>query len=244
MKTAVQLGSGNKAVTLARAILLYTNDSGDGLATVHEIENNNLLPGTPLDRAGLENVVLSLTGSESSSRQILPERVLFVDATTLLWWCPSAIRPIYFRSGKQELDELTGKDVLHPALLFLAQSQKLFVWALAENERPTSDTPLCIAPYFNIYGTASMCIGNVRLPETLAATDANLLAWESAFFETNFTHSNYGGPLTALEGGHNALWTRMADCPTGYNGFPKNYLLPRDPVFTVSDALNKRTINA
>lgn len=238
MKTAVVLGSGQKTVTLSKGILLYTNDQGESLATIHEVENGNLLAGSPLDRNGLDNVVLSLTGSAASSRQLLPERALYVDATTLMWWCPSAIRPIYFKSGKPELDALSGKPVLHPALLFLAQAQKLSVWALAENQRPEGDTPLCIAPYFNIYSSASMCIGNVRLPETLAATTANLAAWEDAFFETNFTHSNYGKPIAAIEGGHNALWARMADCPEGYSGFPKNYLLPLSPVFTVSSALN------
>jgi PRTRC genetic system protein B len=211
MNTEFISGTGSRSLNLVKAILLYSSVNDDFLATVHDIETGQLLPGTPIDRDDLSTVVAKLSGQAQAGRSILPVRVLYSDAALLMWWCPASRRPIYFKSGKSELDSLSGQEVAHPPLVFLARSQSLFVWALQENERPVASTKLYVAPYFNIYEGGGMCSGNVRLPESLTPTEANLEAWGEAFFGTNFTHSNLGGgKLTAFPGGHNALWEKMA----------------------------------
>lgn len=244
MKTGVILGAKGQSLSLAKAILLYVSADGSAAATVHEVENGVILPGTLLDRGGLDNAILSLAGASGAVRQVFCERVLFSDATTLCWWCPANIRPIYFQSGKAELDEhLSGRDVLHPPLLFIAKAQDLSVWALGESKRPWGSTALYVAPYFNIYASAKMCTGNVRLPESLAPTQEILEAWEEAFFGTNFTHSNNGGkPLTKFSEGISAMWKMLATSALDGNWqfSCEAMLVPLEPLFTVNDALSGR----
>ena len=202
------------SMALLKAVLLYGGagyGNEDYLATVHDVENGSLLPGTPIDQSSLSDLVAKLSGQAQSGRALLPERVLYSDASLLMWWCPAARRPIYFKSGKADIDEFSGTEVLHPPLVFLARFQSLCALALGQDARPQEDTPLFTAPYFNLNDGGGMCAGNVRLPESLVATAQNLEAWEKAFFETNFTHSNLGGgSLTNFKGGHNALWRAMA----------------------------------
>lgn len=234
-------GDATKRLDLKKALLLYTNSQGDALATVHDIhkpeEGPSLLPGTPLDRNALADLVAKLSG-QSQRRTILAERTLFADASMLVWWCPSARRKLYFKSGKADLDELSGKEALHPPLVFLARSQHLSVWALAGNARPLATTKLYTAPYFNLYAGGNMCIGNVRLPESLDPSEPTLVQWEEAFFGTNFTHSNLGsGKLTSFPGGHNALWKAMVS--GGYDRFPHSSLIPLPSKLTLEEAINQ-----
>ena len=91
----------------------------------------------------------------------------------------------------------------------------LKVFALRENVRPTAETLLCRAPYHNLYADARMCAGNAKLPEV--ALPADVPVWERAFFDTTFTHANWTGKVTRLEGGHNALWQQMTTA-TEFNG--------------------------
>lgn len=243
MNSEILLGKGSEGMTLSKAVLLYTSPAGDMLASVNAVENGMIAPGVPLDSALLSDIVASLAGKgEGGSRCVLPERVLYSDASMLAWWCPESVRPIYFKSGKDDLDTFSGTPVLHPPLFFLALSQRLWVWALGERQRPTAESPLFVAPYFNIYERGNMCIGNVRLPESLRATNANLKAWEIAFFETNFTHSNNAGkPLTKCADGHNGLWRAMAKAAQNGNWqFPcEAMLIPATPALTVGQVITK-----
>lgn len=211
MNTSFLQGEASAKLTLIKAILLYQSSSNDFLATTHDVENGALLPGTPIDRNALSDITSKLAGQAETGRTMLPARVLYSDASLLMWWCPASRRPIYFKSGKPQLDDLSGKEVVHPPLVFMARNQSLCVWALSEDLRPEASTRLFVAPYFNIYEGGSMCSGNVRLPESLSPSSKNLKAWEGAFFETNFTHSNLGSAkITTFPEGHNALWAWMA----------------------------------
>lgn len=212
MNTSFLQGEASAKLTLVKGILLYQSSSNDYLATVHDVENGALLPGTPIDRNTISDLTSKLAGQAETGRTMLPARVLYSDASLLMWWCRASRRAIYFKSGKEELDALSGKEVAHPPLVFMAQSQRLSVWALAEDERPEASTKLFVAPYFNVYEGGNMCSGNVRLPESLSSASKNLKAWEEAFFETNFTHSNLGAAkITTFPEGHNALWIKMEE---------------------------------
>lgn len=227
MNTNVLFGGGADTLILEQAILLYVSQ-GDKtmLASINPVEEGRIMAGRPLCMSDLSSLVAKLTaGTGTGERSVFPERVLYADASLLAWWCPAKIRPIFFRSGREDLDSLSGLDVAHPSLFFVARPQALSVWALKELVRPDAETPVFVAPYFNLYEKGNMCIGNVRLPETLRATNANLKVWEEAFFETNFTHSNRGGKaLTHFEGGHDALWKAMRE----EFAFPSDSLVPME----------------
>ena len=102
------------------------------------------------------------------------------------------------------------------------------VWALGEDTRPSMDTPLFLAPYYNLYTHGAMCAGNVALPKTL--TERDITNWETYFYDTEFTHSNYhGAAVTQRAGGHDKLW-RALRFRQEWRGFPKAWLTPAPTV--------------
>lgn len=239
--------AGNGAPTdfeLVRALLFYDARGHGQLATVHEVRTEadgrpELRPGSPLTRAALEEIASFLTRESESGpvrRDVLPEHLLYSDATTLLWWKPAHRAPIFFRTGRKNFDAaMEGATVAHPPLLFLATSGHLSLWALGTDERPGPESPLFQAPYFNLYSNGAMCTGNVRLPEVLRPSA--MARFEEGFFSTNFTHSNIKSPLTTYPGGHDALWRMLA---TSGAAFPLDALVGATKPGTLDEALNSR----
>ena len=81
-----------------------------------------------------------------------------------------------------------------------------------------ADTKLCVAPYWNVYDTGSVCLGSMRAPE--ASTVAAIPQWEQSFYESEFTHGNVGR-LTRHSGGFEGLWKDLA----GKDEFPIDSLI-------------------
>ncbi|MFN3652589.1 MAG: PRTRC system protein B [Armatimonadota bacterium] len=204
--------SAQETMQLQRAILIYQSSSSGALATVHEVSKgrrgSEIGPGRLLTRDVLESLARDLNQAPKT-REVLSERILCADGSRMAWWLPSGRRPIFFRTRDPKWDRaMSGKVALHPPLLFIASPGQLAIHALAENRRPNADTPLFVAPYYNLYDHGGMCLGNVRLPGALSVDD--LQAWEDGFFQTNFTHSNYPqGQLTRHPQGHNGLWREL-----------------------------------
>ena len=105
-----------------------------------------------------------------------------------------------------------------PALVWLAMDHSLSIRALKENRRPAADTKLCVAPYWNVYDTGSVCLGSMRAPD--ASTVASIPQWEQSFYESEFTHGNVGR-LTRHPGGFEGLWKKLA----GQEEFPADSLI-------------------
>jgi PRTRC genetic system protein B len=220
-----------------RALLIYEG-SNTALATVHGVHNDGekmaLTAGELLSRPALENLVRTLEATPSR-RTVSPDHVLCSDGGLLAWFVPSERRPIYFSTSNSKFNkEMSGKIVCHPSLLFLARPGRLYVFALANSERPRNDTPIYYAPYFNLYATGAMCRGNAPYPDNLATS--GIPQWERAFFDTHYTHSNYRIKFLNYSS-HDALWREMV----GAERFPWSYLEPiqgaESPV-TVEDILN------
>lgn len=226
---------------LTTAILIYGNGK-EGVATKHQIISDQLNPeslpllgpGQCLTRDMLTDLLRNLTRADSG-RTILPERVLCADAALMAWWSPAKRAPIYFRMGDATFNAaISGKEVLHPPLLFVAKAGRLWVWALPSNQRPTLETELMRAPYGNLYETGSMCIGNAFVPQLVSVSQIDV--WERAFYETNFTHSNYGSlPVCSHPDKHNGLWTDLAE--PSLTEFPFEHLIPIG--LSVSNAINE-----
>ena len=62
------------------------------------------------------------------------------------------------------------------------------VFAFKGRQRPDADTPLSVAPFFNVWQNGTICVGSARLPK--GDQVHNHLAWEEAFFRSYFTHPN------------------------------------------------------
>lgn len=215
---------------LSKAILCYS-DGQTNMATVNDIvttdDNKKVIgAGAPLNRAELTNMLGKLQG-RTGARQIIPENVLSVDGGRMAWWTPASVRPIWFSfahmANRDSVNAaISGKDFPHPALLFVADPGQLYIYALADNDRPAANTPVYVAPYYNLYGNwdskkkkfdgrlGHMCAGNVRLPDSISIGD--IPAWEMGFFNTTFTHSNIAKSLLCQHpGGYvRMVWELMS----------------------------------
>ena len=125
---------------------------------------------------------------------------------------------MFFRAGS-ELEGVSGKRFPHPALLFVVRNHVLHVRALASSRRPSPDSRLAAAPYWNIDSNGAVCAGTMRTPKSLTGT--SITAWQPAFFQSEFTHPGGGGRLTKRRGGTTARWKSLA----GKEPFPLTTLV-------------------
>jgi PRTRC genetic system protein B len=197
ISVAVTSGSSEEAsYPFTDAILLYGKSSK--IAIIHSVEITTegpcLQAGRPLEIEALSEVVRGLTSAETGqvrARSILPASVLYSDATMLAWWTRMEKRQIWFRTGRKAMDALSGKEVWHPSLVFVATPGRLKIVALSgldALERPNDETQVYVAPYYNLYADGAMCQGNAKYPKSLSP--GSIPEWENVFFNTNFTHAN------------------------------------------------------
>lgn len=215
---------------LASVICLYEEDnmySGRAVcaATVHGVETfgnkPTVKPGVPITLDALESVAIAL--GRKLEPCLLPERILAVSLARMVWWCPAERRRIWFNPAEKskELKALNGKVVAHPHLVFCASGRGgLRVLAIQEGKRPTLETKLFRAPYFNLSPEGSMCEGSVKMPDVVSPSIIE--KYEKAFFDSSFSHSNWGHQLTRHPKGHLGLWQEMVKGKS----FPGKYLAP------------------
>jgi len=200
--------------TLKQAILIYKDEQDDCAASIHAVRHAadtqpGLQPGQPVTMAALEALLTAL-GRRVGGGFIAPE-ILSVGLDSLVWWCPTGRRRIWFKPDAmfdkspsadiKRLLKVSGQFIWYPPLLFKARPDELHVFALAANERPKAKTRIYKAPFWNLHD-GGMCNGNLKLP-TVAAE--NIGRFETAFFDSAFTHNSQGGLLTTHPGGYLAL---------------------------------------
>lgn len=254
------------SLTLSQAILIYTRDQKRRMVdhideyceeeteetpvptaaycSLHPVQDGIVGQGRCLTRQDIESLVKEIRNEKDSVRSVLPPELLCLDGGLMAWFRPSQVRPIYFKTRDDKFSAaMNNQSVIHPALLFLATGGSLSVYALDSNDRPLNDTRLFIAPYFNMYDSGRMCQGNARYPDQLSLE--SLPVWESAFWDTQFTHSNYGKTtLTTHPDGHDGLWRccRYTVLDGLQPPFPVEYLSPamasKDRQLTVRDAMS------
>ena len=233
MRFGIDVGS-ELELKLYQAVLLYRNDHGNRvMATVHGVVRTltNCPPalgaGQLLSTTALRELTKQL-GARSQA-EYLPENVIARTPELIAWWAPASVRPMFFRDGS-ELADVSGKLFPHPPLLFAVGNGVLFVRALDESKRPTADTKLAAAPYWNIDSDGKVCAGTMRVPRS--ASVSSIPAWQQAFFQSGFTHPGGAGRLTRRKGGTSVLWKSLA----GKSRFPRSALIEME---TVNDYLRK-----
>lgn len=244
------LSTGESNIALSQAILVYTEEpranSGTGpaalYATVHPVKNFGtdakpnfqLAPGSPLTREALLAMFEELAKKHSLNTDIIPEHVLSISADHMVWWMPAGERNVFFNN--KELGKRAAK-VPHPALMFAVVKGQWFVFALAKNDRPTAETQLHFAPYFNVYDSCAICTGSARVPRGISANDT--AKWENAFFESEFTHINGQQKKATHPRGEYALWKELLDGV--YPVFPVEFLAPTEHTLaTLMTAIRKK----
>jgi PRTRC genetic system protein B len=227
-------GGEAQAMNLAQAILLYRRNGGGAFATVHAIGAKGAMPvileGKPMTAAAAVRL-----GRELSRRAVrggfVPPNLLYMDGETIAWWVPPARRHIAFRAPELGAPE-RGETVPHSGLVFAVDGRRAWrVWAVTGAQRPDEKTPLCRAPYFNVWDDGTICTGNVTVPD--GTTAERIETWDRAFFGSFFTHPNGSGPLVTYRGGAFRFWRHMLDGK--HAEFPERVLVPSK--MTLAEAL-------
>lgn len=218
----------DNVLTLDKAVLLYHGRSGGALATVHEVMT---VDGAPVIGAGHAMTAQAARELASALLQraahggFLPETVLYVHGDVLVWWVPPARRHIAFRVGDDHAVSFGGGErgeaVPQPGLIFAASSRTWQVWAVKGSRRPTLQTPLFQAPFFNVDAQGHICQGNVPVPD--GTTVEKIAAWNDAFLRSYFTHPNVAGKLLRYRGGAYTFWRDMLD--QRFKRFPERVLV-------------------
>lgn len=223
MKPPIVSGKRVAEYKLATAVLVYKANHGDHYATLHPVTHAagraTIGAGQPLTESALRSTLRDL-GAPKGIGGWLPADVLYMDDTTIVWTRRPAPRAVFFtpHSGVG----VASATIYHPRLVFAVSRAGWYVAAvpkvvrtesaterrvaLVGDGRPHLDCPLAHAPYFNVYESGSICVGNATLPERMAAD--TLQGYEDAFFDSKFTHSN-NPHMTAHPDGPVALWREL-----------------------------------
>lgn len=211
---------------LTNAVLLYEEQvfKRECFATVHPVfqqeadGESRLGPGSLLTTAALKLLCRNLEMTKST---LLPPNVLAYSSDSLIWWTPPRLHTMYFSEGDEDRAAIHNRIYPHPSLVWRVHRGVLYLRAMAESVRPTAETPLMVAPYWNTAPTSGgVCPGDMPQPEETDVT--TMLRWEEAFFNSRFTHPSGMGSLTTHAGGFIGLWTELAEAPK----FPAQYLAP------------------
>ena len=208
MDVHVRIGD-NRIFTLKQAVLLYQEGSR-AFATLHEVKHRPnqapyLCAGQSVTTGFLETLAKGLGASMAA--EVLPENVLARTPGLIAWWSPAQARLMFFGDGDPKTRNLGGKMYPHPALVFMIRGRELFVRALAENRRPTADTRLRNAPYWNTDTQGRVCLGSMRVPDEVSASSVR--GWEEAYFASEFTHPSGAVRLTTHPAGFVGLWSSL-----------------------------------
>lgn len=91
---------------------------------------------------------------------MMPENVLSVSPYgSVVWYTPAQEVQLFFI---ERLGIPCGMAKV-PPLVWKADRENLYLYALGRNKRPDRDTPLCHAPFFNIYNDGKICMGTVDI---------------------------------------------------------------------------------
>ena len=180
--------------------------------------NGNPINAHPLTVNEAKELAKSLHTEEEKdktflqSKGILSTNILNIIPSqngSVLWYTQSQERQMYF---VKKLEIPNGKAKI-PAMLWFANKERLSVFALTSDKRPTEKTLLYYAPFFNV---------NVHIKNS-ASVEEFTNAWEDYFFNSYFSHllDNYN----PIKGNCVNLWKRLIE--TGET-FPVGVLKKND----------------
>ncbi len=224
MPVSVDAAIGRQSVAkLAKAVLVYQDaQQVDTFATVHQV--TGVEDGSPTLAAGRLLSVEELRTIHKAlytmqKLLINPPHVLASSPERLVWFEPAWLRVLFFESQDSYLNDLSGRTFPQPPLLFIAGERSLRVFALASDERPTAESEVYTAPYYNT-SSDGVCLGSMPLPTELSPDETD--AYSAAFFHSAFTHGTAQRLLKGWGGSYGELWTHAQERGT----FPVQHLVP------------------
>lgn len=157
------------------------------------------------------------------SKGIIAANILFTDPSEngfVMWFTKATSKNLFFVEGLGVSNGMASV----PALLWVAGKEKLCIYALKSDRKPTENTPLYHAPFFNVYADGNVCMGTVDVNiKKSASLEEFTAAWEAYFFNSYFSHliQNHN----PIQGNCVSLWKKLRK--TG-EAFPKEVLRKTD----------------
>lgn len=181
------------------ALLFYQNDERNKDTYVEYFDmdkNGNPINAHPLTEREAETLAKALiTKTQSEKKQdflrpkgILPTHVLHINPSengSVLWFTKSMKRQLFFTENL----EIPNGIAEVPAMLLSANKRSLKIYALENNLRPSENTPLFFAPFFNVYENGNVCMGTVDVHiQNSTSLEEFIKKWEDYFFNSYFSH--------------------------------------------------------
>ena len=223
----MEVHNADRTPQMKAAILLYGTDgygNASSFASVHTVTHSatgvpTIGHGTPASREGVLAVMRELV-DDRIKPELIPANVLARGSDHLVWFRPALKRDVWFRC--KELGERRAL-VPHPATLWLVNPSTGFcqIFALGDDQRPDAGAKLYQAPYFNVWDSGRICVGNAEVPKGAAALSPE--NWESMFFNSWFSHPNTNKLVRHREGTF-AFLKNLLDGK--HRSFPKRKLVP------------------
>jgi len=202
--------------TPVKALVVFQNNNAERNTYIESYDiNTNGYPinAHPLSLSESSALANALDTSDELKRNflkpsgLLPKNVLYINPDHdgyAIWYTPAMEAALFF------IDKLgipNGKAAI-PPLLWKASRKDLYIFALDSIEAIEEQTPLCRAPFFNIYDDGRVCMGTVSVdvqPDTLLQEFMQL--WESYFFNSYFSHLL--GGKSPVQGNIIQLWQSL-----------------------------------
>ncbi|MFJ1382186.1 PRTRC system protein B [Capnocytophaga canimorsus] len=198
---------------------------------VHLDTDGTPLSAQPLCKEQAENLAKILASVDDKnngflqSNGLLPANVLYVNSAEngyVIWYTKAQRRKLLFAPSLQ----MEKVCVSIPPLVWKAYKDKLFVYALAKNRKPSLKAPLHYAPFFNVYENGNVCMGSVQIQITNSTYLENFMnLWESYFFDSYFSHQLGSYPIIKGKTDLKNLWQELSKTQ---KSFPTELLQPNN----------------
>lgn len=213
------------------ALILYTDPTGtEGLVMEHALREEHGHPvmaeGRNVSQSTID-AILRLNALQTLT--FIPDGVVAVGTNALAWVSPARERRLLFQGALDPaVAELDGQVFPQPRLLFIARGASLFIYALTGDGRPGPDTPLSLAPYYNVFASNLVCNGSMQRPKRLDVQ--SIPEWEDAFFYSNFVKPADQRKRHAFPGTVRELW----DAARAAGQFRDEWLVPAGTTLKVA----------
>jgi PRTRC genetic system protein B len=167
----------------------------DAYVEAYDLDENNWpINAHPLsmDELKMLNEILTTSADFSISYLkplgLLPENVIYLNPENIgfaIWYSPPRKARLRF---VEDLGIPEGIAQI-PPLVWKADKENLYVFALKSSERPTLSSALYAAPFFNIGLDGLVCMGTVSInTDQVNGLEDFIRLWEKNFFDSYFSH--------------------------------------------------------
>lgn len=239
----------NKKLYPKCVITIYSDDNGTkyyrGSNYYLEKREINTVGGkfvlnapVPLAADVLKNIAMTYMKKNNFNMDfggLLAEHLLYGSntpgKTIVMWYRPASKKRLNFSKALKIKD---GCVVEIPAILYLVINDNLYLYALANNNRPVLNSKLYKAPFYNIYEDGNVCLGTAKVGKQKEKTfEKEAERFERAFY---LAEQNGGNSSNHCKTPLGKLWPMLIK--TGGSFPSKTELIQHKKFKTLSDLIN------